>query len=150
MKKILFLHGLGSMPGGTKVIFLRKKGYIVLNPAIPKNSFDESCNIAQQLVIQENPDIIVGSSRGGAVALNIDPLNARLILIAPAWTHYPTKVNPDLTGAVILHSLNDDIVDLKDSQKLLKNGAKLKVCGENHRMNDDDCLDNLHKFVTGY
>ena len=150
MKKILFLHGLESLPGGSKVTFLRKKGYTVLNPTKPKDSYDDSCNIAQQLVIQENPDIIVGSSRGGAVALNIDPLNARLILIAPAWTHYPTNVNQDLTGAVILHSLNDDVVDMKDSLELLNNGAKLKVCGENHRMNDDDCLCNLHKFITNY
>jgi len=150
MKKILFLHGLESLPGGTKPRFLKEKGYEVLNPLMPRNSFDESCDIAQQLVIQEKPDIVIGSSRGGAVALNINVADAKLILIAPAWTHYPVNVSSNLNGSVILHSSNDDIVDLQDSLKLLSNGARLKVCGKDHRMSDDDCLNNLYNFIKNY
>ena len=52
-KKILFLHGLESQPGGTKPAFLVKHGFEVLNPSLPKNDFLESCDIAQQYIAQQ-------------------------------------------------------------------------------------------------
>jgi len=75
--KILFLHGLESKPGGTKARKLEEAGHEVLNPALPKHSLEESITIAQLLVDYESPDIIVGSSRGGAVATAQDTLGSR-------------------------------------------------------------------------
>ena len=48
--KVLFLHGLESKPGGTKATFLKKNGYDVLNPALPRNDFNISVKVAQDTI----------------------------------------------------------------------------------------------------
>ena len=81
--KVLFLHGLESKPGGTKATFLKKNGYDVLNPALPRNDFNISVKVAQDTIDAEKPDLVVGSSRGGAVAMCVSTRGAPLILILP-------------------------------------------------------------------
>ena len=70
--KVLFLHGLNSKPGGAKAQALKAAGFDVLNPALPNEPFNISVKIAQDVVNCDRPDVIVGSSRGGAVAMAID------------------------------------------------------------------------------
>ena len=70
--KILFLHGWHSVPGGLKPSYLAQHGYEVINPALDDEDFDEAVRIAQVEYDRHQPDVIVGSSRGGAVAMNID------------------------------------------------------------------------------
>ena len=145
--KILFLHGLESKPGGTKVKALLTAGHSVFNPALPKSSFEESVRIAQEIIDKEKPAYIVGSSRGGAVAMSVDPGDAKLVLIAPAWKRF--KVAPIVRkNTVILHSEADDIVLFADSQELAaETGASLQKCGECHRMYDEEALDVLKYYV---
>ncbi len=69
---ILFLHGWTSAPGGRKPTFLKDAGHAVLNPALPDEDFEEAVRVAQAEYDQHHPDVVVGSSRGGAVALNIE------------------------------------------------------------------------------
>ena len=78
--KVLFLHGWQSVPGGVKPTFLNDHGHEV-----------------------------VGSSRGGAVAMNISSGESRLVLLCPAWDKYGSAraVKPD---TVILHNRADDEV----------------------------------------
>ena len=142
--KILFLHGLESKPGGSKVKFLEKHGYEVLNPFLPKYSWDESLENAQTLIDSENPDIVIGSSRGGAVALSIKTGTASLILIAPAWKRFGGERHGQLCGGIILHCREDKIVPYEDSVELSGiTGANLIPCGADHRMNDQDALDGI-------
>ena len=149
MKKILFLHGLESQPGGSKPRFLKEKGYHVLNPNLPKSSFEESIKIAQDQVDSEEPDIIVGSSRGGAVAMCLDPRDAKLVLIAPAWKNFTHSQDKEVPStSMILHSMLDDVVDYEDSVELsTSTGAYLMEVGESHRMNDNDALEGLVEAV---
>lgn len=143
-KKILFLHGLESKPGGTKPQHLEAAGYEVLNPSLPRSSFEDSVLIAQEEVDLESPDIIVGSSRGGAVAMAINPKGARLVLIAPAWNKFDVSPSSVSSNTTILHCESDIIVPYEDSQALAEiSGAKLVSCGADHRMNDSDALDYL-------
>jgi|TARA_Y100000310_G_scaffold338790_1_gene429475 hypothetical protein len=147
-KKVLFLHGLESKPGGTKPTFLQEHGFEILNPLLPKKDFLKSCDIAQGLVDSHQPDVIVGSSRGGAVAMAIDPKGAELILIAPAWVNFlgPSQVP---ARASILHSQLDDVVPFANSFDLsVKSGASLVDCGRGHRMDDPDALEKLLEVVT--
>ena len=144
MKKILFLHGLESKPGGSKAKMLTHRGYEVLNPHIPKNSWEESIKIAQETVDIEMPDIIVGSSRGGAVALNVNPRGAKLVLIAPAWKRFGADTQHCDGSTVILHCTDDKLVDYKDSEELSDiTVANLIPCGKSHRMDDPDALDAI-------
>ena len=69
---ILFLHGWQSTPGGIKPTYLKDHGYTVLNPSLPDEDFDEAVRIAQGEFDRHHPDVVVGSSRGGAVAMNIN------------------------------------------------------------------------------
>ena len=141
--KILFLHGMESRPGGSKAKFLESKGYEVLNPFLPKYSWDESLESAQLLVDTEKPDVIIGSSRGGAVALSINTRSTRLILIAPAWKRFggsPMHVS----GGVVIHCREDKVIPYEDSEELSQlTGAALITCGENHRMSDSDALEAI-------
>jgi predicted esterase YcpF (UPF0227 family) len=146
--KILFLHGLESKPGGTKVKALLKAGHTVFNPLLPKSSFEESVRIAQEIVDHEKPACVVGSSRGGAVAMSIDSKDAKLVLIAPAWKRF-NALPVVRKNTVILHSTQDNIVPFNDSIELaLETGATLEKCGECHRMHDDEAIDILKYYVN--
>lgn len=65
--KILFLHGLHSVPVGVKPTYLKDRGHTVINPALPDDDFAAALAIAQAEYDQHKPDVIVGSSRGGAL-----------------------------------------------------------------------------------
>src|SRR4051812_20007911 len=106
---ILFLHGWRSVPGGVKPTYLKDHGHEVINLALPDEDFAEAVMIAQAAFDKHQPDIVVGSSRGGAVAMNINSGDAKLVLLCPAWKKHGTakSVKPD---AMILHSRADDVV----------------------------------------
>ena len=143
MKKILFLHGLESQPGGTKPTHLYEAGHIVLNPALPKESFAESVKIAQHAIDLHRPDFVIGSSRGGAVAMAVDARGAKLVLIAPAWKRF--GVEPSVTdGTKILHSEHDTIVPISDSVELtVLSKSALYRCGTCHRMSGTEALTTM-------
>ncbi len=150
MAKVLFLHGLESKPGGIKAKHLEKLGHTVLNPALPKYSFEESVAIAQGVIDRELPDVIVGSSRGGAVAMCLNPTGARTVLVAPAWSHFRQTAHSEVAkDTMILHSEKDKTVLLEDSTHLAKTyGATLILVGNCHRMNDEDALEALEDAVA--
>jgi predicted esterase YcpF (UPF0227 family) len=70
MKKIIYLHGLESEPGGPKVSFLAEKG-MVYAPAMDYETFD----LHEFIYTLGMPDLIIGSSMGGYVA---DVIGSRL------------------------------------------------------------------------
>ena len=147
-KTILFLHGLESRPGGKKPAFLRESGFNVINPHLPAEDFIKSCDIAQELVHTHSPDVVMGSSRGGAVAMAIDVKGAQLVLIAPAWVNFrgPSQIS---ANTVILHSQTDEVVSFANSVNLsMRSGATLITCGGDHRMNDSGVLKKLLEVVT--
>ena len=78
---ILFLHGWQSTPGGVKPTYLKDHGHTVFNPKLPDDDFDEAVRIAQHEFGRHHPDVVVGSSRGGAVAMNIEVGKTPLILL---------------------------------------------------------------------
>ena len=118
--KILFLHGWTSAPGGRKPTFLKNHGREVLNPALPDDDFDEAVRIAQAEYDQHLPNVVVGSSRGGAVAMNITSGDTPLIILCPAWKKRgtATTVKP---STIILHGRADDVVSFADSEELVGN-----------------------------
>jgi len=141
--KILFLHGWQSIPGGVKPTFLVQHGHTVINPKLPDEDFAEAVKIAQAKFDQHQPAVVVGSSRGGAVAININSGDARLVLLYPAWKKWGTAktVKP---GTVILHSRADDVVPFADSEELVRNSrlpasAMIEV-GNDHRLAEKEPL----------
>ena len=144
--KILFLHGWTSTPGGKKPTYLKDHGHEVLNPALPDDDFDESFRIAQAEFDEHHPDVIVGSSRGVAVAMNIDSGDTSLVLLCPAWKKWgtATTVKPN---TAILHSRQDDVVPFADSEELIKNSglpaSALIEIGNDHLLADSEPLEAM-------
>ena len=138
--KILFLHGWQSVPGGVKPTYLAQHGHEVINPKLPDEDFTLAVKIAQEEFNHHQPQVVVGSSRGGAVAMNIKSGAAKLVLLCPAWKKYGTARKVKL-GTVILHSKADDVIPFADSEELAKiSGAALIEVGNDHRLADPESL----------
>ncbi len=143
---ILFLHGWQSVPGGVKPTYLAQHGHQVINPKLPDDDFAQAVQIAQAEFDQHQPDIVVGSSRGGAVAMNINSGDARLVLLCPAWKKWGTAKTVR-ASTVILHSRADDVLPFVDSEELVKNSGlpiyTLIEVGNDHRLADPESLGML-------
>jgi predicted esterase YcpF (UPF0227 family) len=122
MTTILFLHGWNSVPGGVKPSYLAQHGHTVINPKLPDDDMEEAVRIAQAEFDKHHPHVVVGSSRGGAVAMNIEVGAAKLVLLCPAWRKYGTA-NTVKPGTVILHSRADDVIPFADSEELVRNSG---------------------------
>ena len=118
-------------------------GHEVINPKLPDEDFEEAVRIAQAEFDKHQPKVVVGSSRGGAVAMNIESGDARLVLLCPAWKKWGTArtVKP---GTVILHSRADDVIPFADSEELVRNSglpaSALIEVGNDHRLADPEPL----------
>jgi hypothetical protein len=140
--KIRFLHGWHSVPVGVKPSYLVQHGAEVTNPALDDN-FARAVHTAQAEYERHRRDVIVGSSRGCAVAMNIDSGSTPLVLLCPAWRRWgtATTVKP---GTVILHSEADDVIPIADSRELLRASGlpewALIVVGTDHRLADSEPL----------
>ncbi len=141
--KVLFLHGWHSISGGIKPTYLKYHGHSVLNPSLDDDNFDAAVRTAQAEYDQHQPDVIVGSSRGGAVAMNIESGDTPLVLLCPAWKNWgtATKLRPQAT---ILHSRKDDVISLSDSEELVAQSGlppeTLIEVGQDHRLADPEPL----------
>ena len=142
--KVLFLHGMEGTPEGSKPTFMKEKGFKVIAPVLPKENWELSVKRAKDSFENFEPDVVVGSSRGGALATALNTGNIPKILIAPAWTKFAVEEPLVNKTTTILHCLDDDLVNFEDSMELAEcYNCKLIECGERHRMSDDDALGKL-------
>jgi hypothetical protein len=144
--KILFLHGWQSIPGGVKPTFLAQHGHEVINPKLPDEDFEKAVSIAQAEFDKHQPEVVVGSSRGGAVAMNINSGDVRLVLLCPAWKKWGT-VKAVRPSTVILHARADDVIPFADSEELVRNSGlpayTLVEVGNDHRLADQEPLERM-------
>jgi len=120
MKKIVYLHGLESESGGTKVSFLAEKG-MVYAPAIDYKTLD----LNEFIFTLGMPDLIIGSSMGGYVADIIgSQLGVDVLLFNPAL-HNRTIIrefNEDYGSQgykrTIVLGTEDDIINPEITKKL--------------------------------
>lgn len=135
-----------SIPGGVKPTLLKDHGHTFLNPALDDGDFDTAVRTAQAEDDQHKVDVIVGSSRGGAVAMNIDSKDTPLVLLCPAWKNWGTvtKLKPQAT---ILHSRKDDVTPFADSEELIANSGlppeTLIEVDDDHRLADPELLKSM-------
>ena len=118
MKKILYLHGLESSQGGSKVEFLASKGAVYA----PSMNY-ESLNLHEFILTLGMPDLIIGSSMGGYVA---DVIGSRLgvdvLLFNPALHSRTIPVNHEYYSnqykrTIVLGTL-DKVIDPELTKKL--------------------------------
>jgi alpha/beta superfamily hydrolase len=150
--KILYLHGWNSGVGGVKPTYLKSHGHEVIEPVLDHDDFQAALETAQTAFDQHQPEVVVGSSRGGAIAVNINSGSARLVLICPAWKKWG-KAQSTKPGTQIIHSRADDVAPFADSVALisksgLPEGALIEV-GHDHRLADPEPLEALLRAVEG-
>ena len=150
--KVLFLHGWQSVPGGVKPSYLAQHGHEVINPKLPDEDFEEALRIAQVEFDRHRPDVVVGSSRGGALAMNLDSGDTPLVLLCPAWKKHGTARTVK-QNTTILHSRADDVVPFADSEELVRTSglpatALVKVGGD-HRLADPEPLRRMLRACEG-
>jgi pimeloyl-ACP methyl ester carboxylesterase len=144
--KILFFNGWRAMPGGIKPTRLAQRGHEVIAPKLSDDDFDEAVRVAQSEFDQHRPDVVVGLSRGGTVAMNIDTGGARLVLLCPGWKKWGTAraVKP---GTIILHARADTVVPFADSEELIRNSGLVATAlievGHNHWLGDPESLTKM-------
>jgi alpha-beta hydrolase superfamily lysophospholipase len=140
---ILFLHGWQSVPGGVKPTCLKEHGHTVVNPQLPDDDFQRAVRIAQAAFDKHRPHAVVGSSRGGAIAMNINTGDVKLVLLCPAWKKFGSARTTKLK-TTILHSREDDVVAYADSEELVANSglpeSALIAVGKDHRLADPEPL----------
>ena len=141
--KIMFLHGWHSVVGGVKPTYLANAGHEVSNPKLDDDDFSVALQVAQTTFDTHCPDVIVGSSRGGAIAMNIMSGETPLVLLCPAWKRWGTAKSTKKRTA-ILHSRADDVIPFENSEELLLNsglgtGALIET-GSDHRLADPTSL----------
>ena len=143
---ILFLHGWQSVPGGVKPTYLAQHGHEIINPKLPDEDFTLAVKIAQEEIDKHQPQVVIGSSRGGAVAMNINSGNAKLVLLCPAWKKWGTARTVKL-GTVILHFRADDVIPFAESEELVRNSglpsSALIEVGTDHRLADMEPLEAM-------
>jgi hypothetical protein len=141
--KVLFLHDLQSYDDKAIPDFLSRSGNDVFNPALDDSEFEAAVRTAQVEYDKHQPDVIIGSSRGGAIAMNLNSGETPLILLCPAWKNWGTvmKLKPE---AAILHSRQDDMTPFSDSEEIVANsglprGTLIEV-GDDHRLTSPEPL----------
>ena len=150
--KILFCHGLEGSPNGRKATALRDAGHEVIAPFLPRDSFEEAVHLAQRALEADSFDVLVGSSRGGALAMRIaSPTSPPLVLLAPAWRR--CGVEPHVRSDTrIVHGIKDDTVPLADSIELeQRNGLpaeNLIPINDDHRLASRLALEALRNLLA--
>lgn len=168
--RVLYLHGLNSGQWGKKSITLGFSGYDVETPKLPgnwatalankipfffgntkKEHWAESTEIIKETIEKHDPEVVVGSSMGGALAMAMQGEfpGVPMILIAPAWRTFgvePKIENP----CIVFHANQDSLVALKDSKELVEKNPKveLRIVEDDHRVNKH--LDKILAEVENY
>jgi pimeloyl-ACP methyl ester carboxylesterase len=140
--RLLFLHGLEGSPTGVKARRLRAMADVeVLAPSLPTEgvlAFRDAngpsvpvppevtapaAEVARRALETGKPDVVVGSSFGGGLALWLAVKahwEGPLVLLAPAGARlFALGHLPPRPGRVlILHGRGDDVVPMSDSVRL--------------------------------
>jgi hypothetical protein len=124
---VQFIHGLESGPGSSKAAYLARH-FDAETPAMDTSSFTGSVALQTRRVLARPPDVLVGSSFGGAVALallNAGVFRGPTLLLAPAHVHYGVDAGvPAGVPVVIVHGVQDSVVSIAGSRALAKTGTR--------------------------
>ena len=142
---LMYLHGLEGTPNGTKGRWMQTM-FGAIAPLLPAKrdnpeAFRQSVSVAKDAVARYQPKVIVGSSFGGAVLMQllIDGIyDGPSVLLAQAGVKYGVAERlPEDTYAILIHAPDDDIVPFEDSVRLQEQsgaGVELWPTEGDHRL----------------
>lgn len=125
MIKVQFIHGLEGSPQGTKARLLAEH-FDARTPAMDTSDFEASIEAQRGCLAEFGPDIVVGSSFGGAVAVALlqrGLWSGPTLLLAQAAELLGLRPElPDGVPVWIVHGRHDEVVDPAASRRLAAGG----------------------------
>jgi predicted esterase len=139
--KVQFVHGLESGPGSSKSVYL-ERFFDSVTPVMDTRDFEGAIAVQSRHAGEFVPDVLVGSSFGGAVVLAMlqrGHYRAATVLLCPADRHFGVEARiPEGVRAVIAHGSRDELVPVDDSRALAATGTPglvdLVVVDDEHRL----------------
>jgi alpha/beta superfamily hydrolase len=143
--RVQFIHGLEGSPQGAKARLLAHH-FDTLTPAMDTGDFDACVAVQADALAAFQPDVLVASSFGGAVAVELLRRGlwrgATLLLAQAALRrNAPAELPPDVP-VWLVHGLRDEQIDIEDSRRLAATGSPERVVL--HEVDDDH---SLHETV---
>lgn len=123
--RVQFVHGLESGPGAAKAMYLDKR-FDTITKQMDASDFEGSVLVQAEEIAAQEPDVLVGSSFGGAVVLALLQRGLFLgpsLLLAPAWRKFGVegRIPPGLR-VLVVHGTRDEVVPIEDSRALARTG----------------------------
>ncbi len=144
--RVQFIHGLAGTPQGAKAK-LFSDHFTASTPAMNTKDFDSCIAVHEAEIAAFRPDVLVGSSFGGAVAVELLHRGAwtgPTLLLAQAAVHRGARTTlPNDRVVWVVHGTGDEVVDINDSRRLAQTGSPKLV-----RLIEVDDDHSLHAMVA--
>lgn len=128
--RVLFVHGQESGPQGTKARLLAQH-FDALTPAMDTRDFEGCVRQIGRAIAEFQPEVVVGSSFGGAVAVALlqrDLWRGPTLLLAQAAAELGLPLRlPDDAWVWIVHGTRDEVVPIASSLALARSGTPERV-----------------------
>ena len=139
--RVQFVHGLESSPQGTKARLFAEH-FTARTPAMDTRDFEACVALQSDAAVEFRPDILVGSSFGGAVAVAMLQRglwrDATLLLAQASRQQGLPERLPAGVRVWIVHGVRDELVDVDGSRRLAKSGdprlVRLIEVDDDHRL----------------
>ncbi len=130
-----------------------------VRPALMRRMFHRSVAVQERLLKAHRVDVVVGSSFGGAVALellNRGAWKGPTVLLCPAhrlvaargWSPSPTLPPALAAHVVVVHGQQDETVPPAHSRSLIKGtAAELIEVNDDHRLSTTATPENLRAWI---
>jgi len=128
--RVQFIHGLEGSPQGSKARLLAEH-FDCVTPAMDTSDFEGCVTLQGEVIGRFEPDVLVGSSFGGAVAVELlrrGLWRGRTLLLAQAALKSdPLARLPEDVTVWLVHGTRDTLVDPADSRQLARTGSPSRV-----------------------
>jgi pimeloyl-ACP methyl ester carboxylesterase len=128
--RIQFAHGLEGSPQGAKARLFAAH-FEARTPAMDTSDFDACVSLHAEVLRDFTPDVLVGSSFGGAVAVELLRRGVwrgpTLLLAQAALKRDPTARLPSGVPVWLVHGRDDALIDIADSRALATSGDSESV-----------------------